>query len=87
MASLENIGLLQLYKPLSNGDTAILYTNNDRTAHDVTISWSSVPGLTPGGAYAVRDIWAHASMGRFPVQYTVSNVASHDSVFIRVTAT
>ena len=44
------------YKPLSNGDTAVLLVNNDDTPADLSLQFGDVPGLSANGKYALRDV-------------------------------
>lgn len=72
------------YKPLSGGDTAVLLMNNAPQAVDTAVTWGQVPGLTAGGSYKVRDIWAKADIGTFSGGYTAKALPSHDSAFLRL---
>ncbi len=75
-----------LYKPLSNGDTAVLLMNNAPTSMTLTVNWSQVPGLQASGTYKVRDIWLHQDMGSFTTGYTANNILSHDVAFLRLSS-
>lgn len=69
-----------LYKPQPGGATALLLLNHGNFTIPVAVEWDQVPGLTPGGSYQVRDIWAGKDLG--PMTSYNANVASHDSVFL-----
>lgn len=73
-----------LYKPLPNGQTAIMIINSDTVTTSLTVDWSQVPGLTAGAAYKVRDLYAHADLGVFTGSYTAVGLTPHDSAFIVV---
>ena len=75
---------LYFYKPLSNGDTAILLMNNAPVATTLSVNWSQVPGLQATGTYKVRDLWLHQDMGSFSNSYTCTNIPSHDVCFLRL---
>jgi hypothetical protein len=75
---------LWLYKPLSNGDTAVLIMNNDLVSNTLSVQWSQVPGLQAGATYSLRDVGNHADLGSFTGSYTANNVPAQGSVFLRV---
>jgi len=71
------------YKPLSNGDTAVLLVNNADTAQDLSLQFGDVPGLSAGGKYVLRDVNNKADLGTFTSSFLAAGVASRDSVFLR----
>lgn len=77
------------YKPLSNGDVAVLLVNNADGASDLTVQFDDIPGLPGGGLasfkYALRDVNNRADLGEFVSSFTALAVASHDSVYLRMT--
>lgn len=77
---------MALYKPIDAKRTAVLVINNSPSAADLSVSFSAVPGLPCGTTCKVRDIFAQADKGTSSGSYTVPGVASHDSVFIMLSA-
>ncbi len=78
---------LWLWKPLSNGDTAVLMMNNDVVPNSLTVDFSQVPGLAGGGgstSYSLRDIGNHADLGQFTGSYTAANLPAQGSAFLRI---
>lgn len=75
------------YKPLSNGDVAVLMMNNGDSTSDLTLELHTVPSLVmPQGSQArLRDIWGHADLGEVDGAYVARGVTSRDSVFLRIT--
>ena len=74
------------YKPLSNGDFAVLLMNNGAQAQNMTVSFADIPGLKYD-QLTIRDVWAHVTIpGCFENQYTIPYVGSRDSVFLRLSA-
>ena len=74
----------QMAKPLPNGAAAVVVANHGFGVVNTAINMSAVPGLAcaaGGGSCAVRDVHAHADLGRFTGSVPVSALASHDSVF------
>ena len=72
------------YKPLSNGDVAVLLVNNADSAQDLSLQFGDVPGLSAGVKYALRDVNNKAELGAFTSSFLAPGVASRDSVFLRV---
>ena len=76
------------YKPLPNGDTAVLLMNNGDAPATLTLEWDTVPGLlSPQGTLvSVRDVWAHADLGEHMGTFVpAAPTASRDSIFLRLT--
>lgn len=76
------------YKPLPNGDTAVLLMNNADTPSLLTLEWDSVPGLLnpQGTSVAVRDIWNHVNLGVMAGAFVPSApTPSRNSIFLRLT--
>ena len=75
------------YKPMSNGDVAILLLNTGDESADLTLEFHSIPGFNmPQGSLAkIRDIWNHADLGLFDGAFTAQGVTTRDSVFLRLT--
>jgi len=73
-----------LYKPLPGGRTAVLIINSSPDTQSLSVQWSQVPGLSAGGTYRVRDVWAHAELGSFTGGYTAIGLTPHDSAFLVV---
>jgi alpha-galactosidase len=73
-----------LYKPLPGGRTAVQIINSAPGTQSLTVQWAQVPGLTAGGTYRVRDVWAHAELGSFTGGYTAVGLTPHDSAFLVV---
>lgn len=74
------------YKPMSNGDVAVLLLNAGDQSADLTLEFHNVPGLEmPQGSQAkVRDIWNHADLGTYDGAFTAGGVTTRDSVFLRL---
>jgi hypothetical protein len=86
------------YKPLPGMGAAIFIANHADTPQDITVDFSTVPGLghqaissmtssvSPAAAgptvYDVTDVWAQAAIPGKHSSYTATALASHDSVFI-----
>jgi hypothetical protein len=78
-----------LYKPLPADGAALLLLNHDDSplAADVTVQWSTVPGLVcTGPTCMVRDINTHTSLGSANASYTFKqgSVQGRDNVFLTV---
>lgn len=75
------------YKPLSNGDVAVLLMNNGDAPADLTLEFHNVPGFVmPQGSLArLRDVWNHVDLGEQDGAWVAHSVASRDSVFLRIT--
>ena len=77
---------MALYKPIDAKRTAVLVINNAAAAADLTVSFAAVPDLPCGTTCKVRDIFAQKDKGSSSGSYTVQGVASHDSVFVMLSA-
>lgn len=75
------------YKPLSNGDVAVLLMNNGDAPADLALEFHAVPGFViPQGSLArVRDVWNRADLGEMDGAFVARAVPSRDSVFLRLT--
>lgn len=75
------------WKPLSNGDTAVLLMNNGVATVDLSLSFHNVPGLVlpQGSQVKVRDVYNHVDLGSYDGAITAPGVTSRDSVFYRLT--
>jgi len=83
------------YKPLQNGDAAIvLYNHNPRETLKVAVAWSDLPATwgpsnstqfkyPPGASGSVRDLWNRQNLGVFALGYSAM-VPPKDVVFMRV---
>ena len=79
----------QLAKPLPQGAAAVVVANHGFGVVATSVNLTAVPGLAcaaGGGSCSVRDVHAHADLGRFTGFFPVASLASHDSVFIVVSA-
>ena len=73
------------YKPLGNGETAVLLMNHDDAAQDLDLSFADVPGLGCTSC-ALKDVWAYGkAVGTFDKTYTAKAVGAHDAVFLTIT--
>ena len=70
-------------KPLANGDVAAVALNRSPSPLPVNITWAML-GLTPSQPVLLRDLWAHADLGKFAGVYTAV-VPSHDVLMLRAT--
>ncbi|BET68524.1 hypothetical protein ASA1KI_34420 [Opitutales bacterium ASA1] len=70
-------------RELSGGDWAVCMLNVGDTAAELSIEWDRMYFLPKGAA--VRDVWGAADLGRTAGTLTRS-VASHDVLFLRLTA-
>lgn len=77
---------MALYKPIDAARTAVLVINNTPGALDLAFSFAAVPGLPCGSTCKVRDITAQKDLGSFAGSYSRAAVASHDSVFVMLSA-
>jgi len=75
------------WKPLSNGDVAVLLMNNGVAAADLALEFHNVPGFVmPQGSLArVRDVFSHADLGEFDGAFVAAAVAPRDAVMLRIT--
>lgn len=73
------------YKPLSGGKVAVLMMNHDSKSQDFTLNFSDVPQLKCSKC-KVRDVFARKDIGEFETTFTAQDVASHDSVFLVISA-
>ena len=77
-----------LYKPLPAGDTAVLLINSGDSTVNLTLNFTSVPGLSATTTYSLRDITNQVNLGSFSNAFTATNnVGSRDSVFLRFSLT
>ena len=79
----------QLAKPLPQGAAAVVVADHGFGVVATSVNLTAVPGLAcaaGGGSCSVRDVHAHADLGRFTGFFPVASLASHDSVFIVVSA-
>ncbi|MBM7567056.1 X2-like carbohydrate binding domain-containing protein [Paenibacillus sacheonensis] len=70
----------------NNGDgtyTVALFNLGDKKDADVSVDWSDI-GLS-GGA-TVRDLWSHTDLGSFAKGFTATELGSHASRLLKVTA-
>lgn len=75
-------GKQQVYnKPLSDGTTAVLLVNMDKSNSDVTIAWNKI-GLH--GKQKVRDLWEETDLGYFDGFFTAKNLPQYGHLLIKV---
>jgi len=75
-------------RPTSDGGAAVVLHNPHANATaSITVDFTKVPtrGWTATTALAVRDLWAHKSVGSATGKYTATGVEPHGSVFIKLT--
>jgi len=70
-------------KELADGSRAVALLNRGTTPAAVTVSWPEV-GYTAGLEATVRDLWAHADVGKVRGRY-VATVPGHAAVLVRIT--
>ena len=71
------------WKPLPGSRVAVFVAVHALEPRDVSVVLAQVPGLAcSAGSCFVHDVWAQAPAGTATGTYTVSGVASHDSVFV-----
>ena len=74
-------------RPLSDGRKAILLLNrDDHETLNVTVSWSTIPGLSPTETYAVRDLRHRKDLGAYASSFTAKRLAPHESVVVAVSS-
>jgi len=74
-------------KPLGGGSVAVMFLNHGPRALPASFAFSSVPGLTAcSTSCSVFDLWQQQGLGSFSGSYTVPALASHDAVFVRLSA-
>jgi alpha-galactosidase len=70
------------YKPLANGDIAVLlFNSHDKHTIDVSCTWQQFGFAT---AALVRDMWLRKDLGRITAGFS-SKLPPHDVTFLRVT--
>lgn len=71
------------YKPLLNGDIALLLINNDQDDAKMVLDMSTVPGISIGYQYKVLDVWQQATIQQVHASgsTTTDSIPSHGSVF------
>ncbi len=70
------------YKPLANGDIAVLlFNSHDKHTVDVSCTWQQFGFAS---AALVRDLWKRKDLGRIAAGIA-SKLAPHDVTFLRVT--
>ena len=77
----------QWSKQVGDTETAVLLINNDVHPQDVILNFADIPSFFNNVAnttYMVYDIWNHDKVGSFFGSFTAIQIASHDSVFLRV---
>lgn len=72
------------YKPLSATHVAVLLMNHNTKSWKMGFAFKDVPGVACSKC-KVRDVWSHKDLGALDGSFT-SDVASHDSVFLVVSA-
>jgi alpha-galactosidase len=72
-------------KPLADGARAVILFNRGSEAGPLRVEWEDI-GLFPGGAAAVRDLWAKADLGRFTGRYE-TKVEPHAVALLRIEPT
>jgi len=72
------------YKPVGDGKIAVLLMNHDKSAHDLLLTFSEVPGLTCQKC-KVRCLYMHKDMGEHEGSFTAQAVPSHDSRMFMLT--
>lgn len=80
--------VMHWWKPLPNGDTAVLLMNNGDTPALLTLEWDTVPGLLPpqGTSVGVRDVWNKVDLGVMAGAFVpTAPTPSRDSIFLRLT--
>jgi hypothetical protein len=74
------------WKSITDTSAAVLLMNHDSVSADFVLSFSDIPGFSSTTSYKVRDINAHSDLGSFTGSYPAPGVASHDSVFLMISA-
>ena len=80
--------VMHWWKPLPNGDTAVLLMNNGDTPALLTLEWDTVPGLLSpqGTSVGVRDVWNKVDLGVMAGAFVpTAPTPSRDSIFLRLT--
>jgi alpha-galactosidase len=80
------VGAWQFWnKPVNSKQIAVLLMNHAATSANLTLPFSSVPGMPAGTSnVAVRDVWARKDINTFSGSYSVT-LDSHDSAFLMLT--
>jgi hypothetical protein len=74
------------WKSITDTSAAVLLMNHDSNTANFVLNFADIPGFSSTTSYKVRDINARADLGSFTTSYTANNVASHDSVFLMISA-
>jgi len=74
------------WKSITDTSAAVLLMNHDSVSADFVLTFSDIPGFSSTTSYKVRDINAHSDLGSFTASYPAPGVASHDSVFLMISA-
>ena len=77
---------LPRYKPIDTERTAVLLMNHDSQAANFVLTFANVPGLSGTATYQLRDINTNTDLGSFSGTWSISSVASHDSVFLMISS-
>lgn len=70
-------------KPLADGSRAVLLLNRGAAPAQIAVNWPEI-GYPAGVSAAVRDLWAHRSLGR-PKRRYAAEVPAHGTVMLRIT--
>lgn len=68
------------YKPLPNGEVAVLLMNHDNVQRNLTLTFAEVPRISCQRCQ-LRDVWRRADLGHFKTAAIVG-VHPHDSAFL-----
>jgi len=83
LGQVGGLGLLDVWsKPLLGGNVAVALLNRDSVSHSITVNFAAL-GISSTTAYAIRDLSAHANLGKFTGSYS-QTVASHDVAMLLI---
>ncbi len=69
-----------------SGQRAVLLFNNGPTDSAMSFTWQQL-GLAPGGAAAIRDVWAHQDLGSATGSYTAARVPAGGVLMLKLSGT
>ena len=79
-----NITLQVWSKTLADGSVAVVAFNRGDKAASMTVTWSMI-GLARTAVASVRDLWAHAEMGKHIGAYVCESIPARDVCSLKIT--
>ena len=79
-----NITLQAWAKTLADGSVAVVAFNRGDKAVSMNVTWSMI-GLADTEVASVRDLWAHAEMGKHSGAYVCESIPARDVCSLKIT--